>query len=144
MSPMTTIETLLDVDIRVGRVIKAEEFPSAHKPSYKLWIDFGDLGIRKSSAQITDFYTVDELKDRVVLAVVNLPSRQVADFVSRKSSCWESMTPTLIWDDKIAVVDLGADENRFSPGFLDGPLAGKDPGTLGAIKRTMFRAAARR
>ncbi|BBZ52039.1 hypothetical protein MHEI_37560 [Mycobacterium heidelbergense] len=75
-----------------------------------------------------------------MLAVVNLPSRQVADFVSRKSSCWESMTPTLTWDDKIAVVDLGADENRFSPGFLDGPLAGKD---LGAIKRTMFRAAQR-
>ncbi|WP_158084881.1 hypothetical protein [Mycobacterium heidelbergense] len=50
------------------------------------------------------------------------------------------MTPTLTWDDKIAVVDLGADENRFSPGFLDGPLAGKD---LGAIKRTMFRAAQR-
>jgi tRNA-binding protein len=80
--PTTTIETFLDVDIRVGRVIKAEEFPCARKTAYKLWIDFGELGIRKSSAQITEFYTVDELKDRLVLAVVNLPSRQVADFLS--------------------------------------------------------------
>ncbi|MCV7402981.1 tRNA-binding protein [Mycobacterium fragae] len=82
MSPTTTIETFLDVDIRVGRVIKAEEFPRARKPAYKIWIDFGDLGIRKSSAQISDLYTVDELKGRLVLAVVNLPARRVADFVS--------------------------------------------------------------
>lgn len=79
---MTTIETFLDLDIRVGRVINVEEFPRARKPAYKLWIDFGDLGLRKSSAQITDLYTVDELKERLVLAVVNLPPRQVADFLS--------------------------------------------------------------
>jgi tRNA-binding protein len=79
---MTTIETFLDLDIRVGRVINAEEFPRARKPAYKLWIDFGEFGVRKSSAQVTDLYTVDELKDRLVLAVVNLPARQIADFLS--------------------------------------------------------------
>lgn len=82
MAPTTTIDAFLDVDIRVGRVIGIEEFRRARKPAYKLWIDFGELGIRKSSAQITDLYTVDELNNRLVLAVVNLPPRQIADFVS--------------------------------------------------------------
>lgn len=82
MSAGTTIETFLEVDIRVGRVIKAEEFPRARKPAYKLWIDFGELGIRKSSAQITDLYAADELEGRLVLAVVNLPPRKVAEFIS--------------------------------------------------------------
>jgi tRNA-binding protein len=82
MSPTTTMETFLNLDIRVGRVIRAETFPGARKPAYKLWIDFGESGIRKSSAQLTDLYHVDELKDRLVLAVINLPPRQVADFIS--------------------------------------------------------------
>lgn len=82
MPETTSIEAFFDVDIRVGRVIRVEEFPRAHNPAYKLWIDCGELGVRPSSAQITDLYTVDELKDRLVLAVVNLPPRQVADFVS--------------------------------------------------------------
>lgn len=82
MSAQATIETFLNVDIRVGRVVKAEEFPRARKPAYKLWIDFGDLGIRTSSAQITDLYAANELPGRLVLAVVNLPTRQVADFIS--------------------------------------------------------------
>lgn len=82
MSAMTTIDTFLGVDIRVGRVIRAEEFPRARKPAFKLWIDFGEFGIRKSSAQVTDLYTAGELVDRLVLAVVNLPPRQVADFIS--------------------------------------------------------------
>ena len=79
----STIDAFLGIDIRVGRVIRAEEFPRARKPAYKLWIDFGgELGVRKSSAQITDLYGLDELKDRLVLAVVNLPPRQVSDFMS--------------------------------------------------------------
>jgi tRNA-binding protein len=82
MPSNTTIEALLGVDIRVGRVVEAKEFPRARKPAYKLLVDFGDLGIRKSSAQITDLYTTDELVGRLVLAVVNLPPRQVADFIS--------------------------------------------------------------
>ncbi|MGC2655391.1 MAG: hypothetical protein WA317_17740 [Mycobacterium sp.] len=63
-------------------MIRAEEFARARKPAYKLWIDLGELGVRRSSAQITDLYTIDELNDRLVMAVVNLPPRQVADFIS--------------------------------------------------------------
>lgn len=70
------------VEIRAGRIIRVEEFPKARKPAYKLWIDFGDLGTKKSSAQITDFYTPETLLNRQVLAVTNFPPRQVADFMS--------------------------------------------------------------
>ncbi|MEO1210219.1 MAG: tRNA-binding protein [Cyanobacteria bacterium J06638_20] len=70
------------VEIRVGQVVQAEEFPKARKPAYKLWIDFGELGIKKSSAQITHFYTPETLVGRQVLAVTNFPPRQVADFMS--------------------------------------------------------------
>ncbi|TRV77281.1 tRNA-binding protein [Streptomyces sp. 130] len=79
----TTIEGFLAVDIRVGRVVRAEPFEKARRPAYKLWVDFGpELGVRKSSAQVTDLYTVEDLKDRQVMAVVNLPPRQIADFMS--------------------------------------------------------------
>jgi len=70
------------IEIRVGRVVQAEAFPKARKPAYKLWIDFGTLGTKKSSAQITDFYTPDTLVGQQVLAVTNFPPRQVADFMS--------------------------------------------------------------
>lgn len=70
------------VEIRVGQVVQAEEFPKARKPAYKLWIDFGDLGVKKSSAQITHFYKPETLVGRQVLAVTNFPPRQVADFMS--------------------------------------------------------------
>lgn len=70
------------VDIRVGKIIKAEDFPKARKPAYKLWIDFGDLGLKKSSAQITNLYTKDDLIGRRIIAVVNFPPRQIADFIS--------------------------------------------------------------
>lgn len=70
------------VEIRVGRVIRAEDFPKARKPAYKLWIDFGELGVKKTSAQITKLYTRETLIDRQVLAVTNFPPRQVADFMS--------------------------------------------------------------
>jgi tRNA-binding protein len=82
MPATTTIDAFLELDIRVGRIAEAEEFPRARKPAYKLWIDFGASGLRTSSAQITDRYTVDELPGRLVLAVVNLPPRQIADFLS--------------------------------------------------------------
>ncbi|MFF3006466.1 tRNA-binding protein [Kitasatospora sp. NPDC057940] len=77
-----TITDFLNVDIRAGRIVRAEAFPRARRPAYKLWIDFGDLGVRKSSAQITDLYALDDLEGRLVMAVVNLPPRQVADFMS--------------------------------------------------------------
>lgn len=80
---MATFEDFLKIDIRVGEVIRAEKFEKAKKPAYKLWVDFGDeLGIKKSSAQITEYYDVDELLGRQVMGVVNFPVRQIADFMS--------------------------------------------------------------
>ncbi len=71
------------VDLRVGTVTAVEEFPEAHRPAYKLWIDFGpDLGVRKSSAQVTVRYAPDELIGRQVVAVVNFPRKQVGPFMS--------------------------------------------------------------
>ncbi|MFD9789891.1 tRNA-binding protein [Streptomyces sp. NPDC059070] len=76
------IDGFLAADIRVGRVLRAEDFSRAPKPAYKLWIDFGELGTLQSSAQITDLYDLDDLPGRTVLAVVNLPPQQVAGFLS--------------------------------------------------------------
>lgn len=70
------------VDIRVGRIVRVEEFLNARKPAWKLWIDFGELGTRKSSAQLVTLYTREQLLGRLVLAIVNFPPRQVADFMS--------------------------------------------------------------
>jgi tRNA-binding protein len=70
------------VDIRVGTILEVNEFPKAKRPALQLTIDFGELGIKKSSAQITDLYGQEELIGRQVLAVVNFPPKQIANFFS--------------------------------------------------------------
>ena len=80
--PQITYDDFEKVDIRVGKITKVEDFPRARKPAYKLWIDFGDLGVKKSSAQITRLYPKDNLVGRLIIAVTNFPPRQVADFIS--------------------------------------------------------------
>lgn len=80
---MITFEDFAKIDIRVGTVLEAELNKKAKKPAYKLKIDFGnEIGIKKTSAQITDYYTPDELIGKQLLAVVNFPPKQIADLIS--------------------------------------------------------------
>ena len=78
-----TIEDFLSLDIRVGTIVDAQEFPEAKKPAFKLWVDFGpELGIKKTSAQITANYKMNELIGRQVAGVVNFPPRQIGKYMS--------------------------------------------------------------
>lgn len=82
MDNIITFEDFTKVDLRIGTIIDVQDFPKAHNKSYQLEIDFGDLGIKKSSAQITTLYTKEQLLNRQVLAVVNFPKKQIANFMS--------------------------------------------------------------
>ena len=77
-----TYDDFAKLDIRVGRILRVDEFPKAKKPAYQLLIDFGPLGTKKSSAQIVKHYESADLVGKLVLAVVNFPPRQIADFFS--------------------------------------------------------------
>lgn len=79
---MITYHDFEKVEMRVGTIIEAADFPKARNPSYQLTIDFGPLGIKRSSAQITDLYSPETLIGQQVIAVINFPPKQIANFIS--------------------------------------------------------------
>ena len=79
---MITFEDFTKIDLRVGTIIEVNDFPEAKKPAFQLTIDFGDLGIKKSSAQITTLYKKEDLLQRQIVAVVNFPKKQIAKLMS--------------------------------------------------------------
>jgi tRNA-binding protein len=82
-SPQITFDQFMAVDIRKGTIVRAEPYPEAKKPAFKLWVDFGaGIGVKQSSAQVTVHYTPGGLLGRAVLAVVNFPPRQIGRFMS--------------------------------------------------------------
>ena len=86
------------VELRVGTVVKIEDFPEAKKPAYKLWIDLGDIGIKKSSAQITTYYKKEDLLGKQVICVCNFPPRQIGNFMS------EVLTTGFVLEDKTVII----------------------------------------
>jgi tRNA-binding protein len=83
MTPPIAFDDFEKVDIRVGRIIDVQDFPEARRPAYKLQVDFGpELGIKKTSAQVTQNYSHDELKGKLVAAVINFPPKQIGKFMS--------------------------------------------------------------
>ena len=86
------------VDMRVGTIIEVDDFPKARKPAYKLKIDFGELGVKQSSAQITELYSKEDLLNKQIIAVVNFPPKQIANF---KSEC---LVLGVVLDDKSVVL----------------------------------------
>ena len=82
MSNTIAFEDFTKIDLRVGTIIKVNDFPEARNPAYQLTIDFGELGLKKSSAQITTPYTKEDLLNRQIVAVINFPEKQIANFMS--------------------------------------------------------------
>ena len=82
MKKETSFEDFIRVDIRIGTITEVKEFPKAKKPAYQILIDFGSIGVKKSSAQITELYTKEKLLGRQVMAVINFNPRQIANFMS--------------------------------------------------------------
>lgn len=108
---MITYDDFEKVDIRVGRIVEVQDFPQARKPAYKLTIDFGpEIGVKRSSAQITKYYTKDELVGKLIMGVVNFPPKQIGPFRS------EVLT--------LGVADSNGDVVLLSP-TSEVPLGGK-------------------
>ena len=82
MDNIITFEDFTKVDLRVGTILEVNDFPKARKPAYQLTIDFGDLGMKKTSAQITTLYKKEDLIQKQIVAVVNFPKKQIANFMS--------------------------------------------------------------
>lgn len=82
MEKIVTFEEFAKVDLRIGTIVEVSDFPQARNPAYQLVIDFGDLGLKKSSAQITALYSKQDLLNRQIVAVVNFPKKQIAKFMS--------------------------------------------------------------
>ncbi|MBP0904559.1 tRNA-binding protein [Mariniflexile gromovii] len=82
MNETITFEDFSRIDLRVGTIIEVNDFPEARKPAYQLTIDFGDLGLKKSSAQITTLYTKENLLNKQIIANINFPKKQIANFMS--------------------------------------------------------------
>ncbi len=80
---MISYDDFLKVEMRVGTILEVEDFPRAKKPSFRLKIDFGPFGVKVSSAQITDFYSKEELRGKQVIAVTNFPPKNIAGFLSQ-------------------------------------------------------------
>ena len=82
-SETISFDDFLKVDIRCGRIVQAEPYPEARRPAYKVWVDFGpEIGVLKSSAQITVHYKLEELQGRLIAGVVNFPDKQIGKFMS--------------------------------------------------------------
>ncbi|MEC3907377.1 tRNA-binding protein [Tamlana sp. 2201CG12-4] len=82
MKDRITFENFSKIDLRIGTIIEVRDFPEARNPAYRLTIDFGELGIKRSSAQITLLYKKEDLLNRQIIAVVNFPKKQIATFMS--------------------------------------------------------------
>ena len=82
MKEETSFEDFIKVDVRIGTITEVKEFPKAKKPAYQILIDFGTIGVKKSSAQITELYTKEKLLGKQVIAIINFNPRQIANFIS--------------------------------------------------------------